>query len=953
MKLQKKLGCFLLFALFLAQTSLGQQFAFNKLGLAEGLPTKDISCMLQDSRGIYWFGTEGSGLVRYDGYSFSLLTKDLPQTYLFIYSLGEDAQGNLWLGTENGIVRYNGIRFTRFNSTQESPTTQILTTPNGLFSLCRNGTLYQLAQDSLRPYSGQQKFNSLAFFKGTAFAGSETGLHALGETIKAVDSFPVRSMSGTAHFLALAGPKGIKLRYESGQTTFLKQGNILSIHTSDNMLSGTDGDEWFLWENGKHIRLSEQNELPKQRYESVYFDKNRILWGLGNEGLVQLGQFNWAFCKTPNAAAVSAITSFKGEKIAASNNQLWRVTDSLGMQPIKSPAFGTVQDMAVYNNTLYVATERGLFQYKRQVLSKVQNEAIASEFIFSMHATPQGLWLGTGNGLFKLEQGRLTNEGAKLDLPPSTVYAISESPQGALWFGTYFNGFYRLKDGEWLSSAAKTLRLKTDSLQITTFTAAADDALWVATVSEGLLLVTPNQNIGISNNQLEFAEVSSLQLHKEVLWAGSNKGLFQIYPDPQKTGDFITRKIDVKESTSGNTAALYVSTDYILAGTQNGLQQLIQKDLQLKGELHLQLTDVELFYGDVSGIFDYAQDTLPFVGVPNKLHLPYNLNFVNLSLAGIHPFYAKNIQYRYRLRGQNNDEWTNAGKRREAVFSSLKPGDYTFEAQMSIDGTEWSTPLLQYSFAIEPPYYRTWWFISLWVLAIGGITYIFLNERIKRLNQKLLLENKLINMERKALRLQMNPHFIFNALDSISSFIFKQDPKMAVRYLNNFAKLMRLTLESSMEHLHPVETEVSILKNYLELEQLRFQHKFSYHIEVDGELDFDIGIPPMLIQPHVENAILHGLKPKSGTGNITIRFILDDDFLICEIEDDGIGRKAAKELGPRKDHRSMATQINKDRIRLLKEALNDDISIHIIDKFNEQNEATGTKVVIRLFAESI
>jgi ligand-binding sensor domain-containing protein len=957
MKIQKKLSFLFAYTLLWVNTTLGQQYAFQKLSLAEGLPTKDISCMLQDSRGVYWFGTEGFGLVRYDGYNFSLLTKDLPQAYLFIYSITEDPKGNLWLGTENGLLRYNGRRFKAFTSAQESPTQQILSTPTGLYSLTRSGTLFTLAGDSLVAIEAAKNVKSLAFFNDTTYLGNNNGIYSLGEGITRIDSFPVTSMSSCANFLAVAGSKGIKLKHlNGGSTKLLEHKGLRSIHCGKGILAGTDGEDWFIWENSRSIHLSEVNQLPKQNYEHVYFDGNQLLWGIGSEGLVQLGQFNWATCTTPNASAVSAIAVFKERKIAASNNQLWEVHDSSGMTPIKSPAFGTVQGLAVYNNKLFVATERGLYQYDGRQLTRVQRDALAAEFIFSIHAARDGLWLGTGNGLFRLQGELLINEGEKLELPPSTVYSISESPEGALWFGTYFNGFYRFKEGEWLTDATTALRLSTDSLQINAFTAAADDALWVASASDGLILVTPGKNFSISNNQLEFAEISSLQLHRKTLWAGSNKGLFQVYADPQRNNAFLSRKMLLTGDalgTSGNTNALYVSDETVLAGTQNGIQQLVKKDLALKGKLHLQLADVELFYGDVKGIFDFAGDTLPFLGVPAKLNLPYDLNFVNISMAGIHPYHASSLQYRYRLSGQSNGEWTNAGKRREAVFSSLKPGDYTFEAQMSIDGVEWSTPLLQYTFSIKPPYYRTWWFISVWVLCIAGITYIFVNERIKRLNQKLLLENKLINMERKALRLQMNPHFIFNALDSISSFIFKQDPKMAVRYLNNFAKLMRLTLESSMEHLHPVETEVSILKNYLELEQLRFQHKFTYTIEVDEELDFDIGIPPMLIQPHVENAILHGLKPKNGTGTITIRFILEGDFLICEIEDDGIGRKASKELGPRKDHRSMATQINKDRIRLLKEALNDDISIHIIDKFNNQNEATGTKVVIRLFAESI
>lgn len=156
-----------------------------------------------------------------------------------------------------------------------------------------------------------------------------------------------------------------------------------------------------------------------------------------------------------------------------------------------------------------------------------------------------------------------------------------------------------------------------------------------------------------------------------------------------------------------------------------------------------------------------------------------------------------------------------------------------------------------------------------------------------------------------------------------------------------------------MEHIHPVETEVSILKNYLELEKLRFGNQFNFEIEVDESIDYDVGLPPMLVQPHVENAILHGLKPKAVPGFLKISFELNNDMLCVIVDDDGIGRKAAKAIPNKKAHRSMATQINKDRLRLLKNSLSDKVDLEIIDKYTESGEATGTTVIIRLPAEEI
>jgi len=340
-----------------------------------------------------------------------------------------------------------------------------------------------------------------------------------------------------------------------------------------------------------------------------------------------------------------------------------------------------------------------------------------------------------------------------------------------------------------------------------------------------------------------------------------------------------------------------------------------------------------------------------FQSMPEELELPHYLNYLEIDYGWNAPFWQEKVNYRYRLIGQT-EQWTEAGNLRKALMANLSPGSYRFEVQGRYPWQEWQRTS-SYSFVIATPFWRTWWFWSLLGLSLGTLLYMWLRDRWKRREARLLLEQELIDMERKALRLQMNPHFIFNALDSISSFIFKNDQKQAVRYLNNFAKLMRYTLESSMEPVHPVENEVSILKNYLELEKLRFSGQFDYEIVVDEEISYDVGLPPMLLQPHVENAVLHGLKPKQDKGFLKIVFSLEEEVLVCEIDDNGIGRAAAKQMGGHKPHRSMASRINEDRIELLRRSENAAFSLEIIDKTNEDGNALGTRVIIRLPAKEI
>ena len=234
------------------------------------------------------------------------------------------------------------------------------------------------------------------------------------------------------------------------------------------------------------------------------------------------------------------------------------------------------------------------------------------------------------------------------------------------------------------------------------------------------------------------------------------------------------------------------------------------------------------------------------------------------------------------------------------------------------------------------------------VLGLVGVMFVRQN--------KIKNEHKTVLLEQKLLRLQMNPHFIFNALSNILNFVDKNDNKNASNYLGTFSKLLRTTLESTREDMVPFEKEVSSLENYLELQKLRYKEKFDYHVEVDENIDKeDMSIPPMLVQPFIENAIEHGIRHKKTPGRIDVRFFLKDKKILCEVEDDGVGRKNAweAETKERASHKSLATDIIKDRIKNLNRKFKQKIQLEIIDKISENAEATGTKVLLDLPFRSV
>jgi hypothetical protein len=222
------------------------------------------------------------------------------------------------------------------------------------------------------------------------------------------------------------------------------------------------------------------------------------------------------------------------------------------------------------------------------------------------------------------------------------------------------------------------------------------------------------------------------------------------------------------------------------------------------------------------------------------------------------------------------------------------------------------------------------------------------NEKLKNENIQRELHHKTSQMEMQALRAQMNPHFIFNCLNSINRFIMKNESQAASDYLTQFSRLIRLVLNNSKRAWIPLEEEINMLQLYLEMEKLRFKDAFKYGLYCGNEVDpSSLFIPPLLLQPFVENAIWHGLMHKKGNGLVTISFQVEKDILHCTVLDNGVGRSVAANAGSKSSqtHKSMGIQITKERLALINGELNDEsVVFNIEDMMDKTGKASGTKV---------
>ncbi|WP_445454259.1 tetratricopeptide repeat-containing sensor histidine kinase [Flavobacterium sp. 25HG05S-40] len=298
----------------------------------------------------------------------------------------------------------------------------------------------------------------------------------------------------------------------------------------------------------------------------------------------------------------------------------------------------------------------------------------------------------------------------------------------------------------------------------------------------------------------------------------------------------------------------------------------------------------------------------------------------------------------FKLYSTAKDSVANAENIRSSVRAEM---NFEFEKKEALQKKEQEKREFVYSEASKR-HQQQIFFIILFILLAFGIIFLIYNRL--QLKKTLTLQKELAEYEQKALHLQMNPHFVFNCLGSISSFIVQNGTDSAIKYLSKFSKLMRLTLEYSKESLIPIDKEMESLQNYLELEQLRFNQKFDFTITKSKDIEDDMALPPLLLQPFVENAIIHGLIPKNEKGNIAIDFTIEKENLICSIQDNGIGFDTSKSIKENlvSVHKSMALDITKKRLEMMEASTSRKANVAIEELKNNKGEILGTMVILNL-----
>jgi hypothetical protein len=510
--------------------------------------------------------------------------------------------------------------------------------------------------------------------------------------------------------------------------------------------------------------------------------------------------------------------------------------------------------------------------------------------------------------------------------------------ENTLWLGG-LNGLWRMQDTvpEYMGNKYPALSVRIDDM-------VADDAgrLWISTRGDGVFVLDHDtvhhfdQEAGLSSNTCRSIAVDA----QGNVWVATNKGISVLS--------------DYNRFSGRATISRYNRTDGLLSNEVNFIE-VEQETVWMGGpeglcwvpasKLLVNLTPPPVYINSVITGSDTLQAT-------DSIVMEYEDNRMRIICEGVSLRNANRISFRYRLSG-SAEGWVHT-QSREITFSNLEPGDYTFVLYaLNSNGIPSTSPATLHIHVIRP-FTKTYWFYALIALGVFALLFFIVRFRLNAIRRKSARrsteDRRMAELRLSALRAQMNPHFIFNAINSIQHYILNSDSDKAYSYLAKFSKLIRLVLDQSQSNTITLKQELEMLGLYIELEQLRFEHPIAITLHVQESIDQSgIRLPGMLIQPYVENAIWHGLLPLKGRdGLLNISISEEKEKLLIVIEDNGIGREAAQVNHKEKARRSYGMLITDERLKLMGRSEFNVHLITIIDRTDEEGDGCGTRVEITI-----
>lgn len=949
----------------------GQTTYLQHYSTKNGLPSNNCYYTLQDSKGYIWIATD-AGVSRFDGKVFENFSIDdgLPDNQ--ILQLKEDKSGKIWFFALNGQLSYflNGkiynesndklLRLLKFNavivSFFEDSKGRIWfgTNKNVLVMWDGKSVMKYISANQERQYTSTFIFEDKS---GTIWAYSNKCVRVFNNnsfTIAPYSTLPISYKT----ILNLPGKKlgyldknGLNIRDGSRQHLLLKiDASLLNNDPGYFLLDKND----VLWlSNGSGVFQIEPSGkttsyLKNIPTSQVIKDAKNNMWFTTNSGIYMLPQKDERLYVIDKNSGLG--TDIVKSVVKDNKNRLWLGLDegSINILNLSTYQVSKIQlpDKQRYNiikqlvhdtilHTIYFASDYGLGKVddiygklKIDYLKETNNNMFVIKN-FSLRKD-QTLALALSSGVAILPDRKNKFEFTSLNFKQglnffsNRAYCVFYDRQQNLWFSN-INGLSEFSNSRLYNYYGNNLLTK----RINDIQELTDGTIVLATDGYGIIFLKNKKIIRIITQKDGLADniCKKLFVKDNYAWIITNNGINRIA--------LIDKRLSVESfeytnpMLSDDVNNLYIDNRYAYFATNNGLIYFSYHNANSNHEAPKVLIS-SIANNKIKLRLNEVVHTL----APSDNNITFTYSAID--------FQNKSITYRYRLKADAN--WTET-KSRRLEFSSLEPGDYAFELSAKSNNSNWSTPT-RVNFSLKRHFWQTAWFIMGIFLLAGFAFYkaaVVITKRQKnKEQQQLRLKNKILMLEQRALQAMMNPHFVFNIMNSIQHYINTKDTNSANKILTGFAKLIRKNLEICTKSFISLDEEIGYLELYLSLEKKRFGEKFQYTIHVSNAIDKEETlIPSMILQPYIENAIWHGLMPKEEGGKLDIRIDLKgQDHLLIQIIDDGVG--IDNSLRNKKGHHiSKGMSLTKERINLLNQIGVNPIQIDI-----RQNGVSGTYVAI-------
>jgi Histidine kinase/Y_Y_Y domain/Two component regulator propeller len=948
---------FFFLLVFAASAANGQEPVYYNYRSNNGLPSNEVYNVQADRNGFLWFATD-RGVARFDGSHFVTFSvndgiEGNVVNDIFIAPNGDvwivaDAQ-RLYRFTGNGFeaYRYNHLVEKACKNVSKAWISQVRFENDypAWFSIRVGGWLYISAGGNVLQDNRQFPENMLLCNDEKQLALYYQA--PLAEPLKNKPK-PEFYFKGKIYHTA-SSSAGIYRKRSNGNVLVAFGENLFELHNNEvvnhykfpNFITTLyEDNKQRLWVTiyGSGARAYPPNSFPTVQNEKIYFASTRI------SSITQDREGGYWFCSyergvfyVPDLDVVSIETEQMGtdeffqELLSVDNNRLYaassksRIFELTGQQPLKFVFSGPNQKITTNCNdlvydaktqVLYGCFSQGVYTYNT-VTKSTASYSVSSRSVLPVKNDFYVL------GPVNLKRNTMEDAVSYMKGTFFSIISLTDNQ----WLIGYENGLLKYADTGFTPFLPGIVNKRVTSIK-----QLANGWVVAATLGQGLVLIKGGRVLPVllgQGNSINM--VNDIAVNGNTVWAATEAGIASARLDnPEKP--LMSAIAADNRFPYNNTRKIACMGERIYVLAQNKLIVFPENYPVNKEQPPVWLR--QLIVGDSIRIKP-----------GDKHHFNFYDNRFRFAFDGVCFRCGTSIRYQYRLVGLHS-EWYFTGQP-YVEYPSLPPGSYTFEVMAINESNITSATPAAYSFTIPSPFWKKGWFRVIAVLVAALFAAWLINRRLKKIQLRNRERELLLATEQVALSAQINPHFIFNSLNSIQHLIIKEDRQQATLYMAQFSRLMRLSLENSRKKWVPVKDEIELLKLYLELESLRFKDKFTYSILADDDItNSSLRIPAMLIQPFVENAIRHGVNNLVGkTGKATVLLVFKGAQLLTTVEDNGIGRQKALTLqGTGKNHLSSGMQITEERLQLLCRETGTPWFFEIIDKQDSTGAAAGTLV---------